>query len=193
MSQVCGFGINNADYFVSPKVNKKKTRCPFYRVWSDMMQRVYSDKLHYRQPAYIGCSIAPEWLYFMNFRSWMMFQNWKGNALDKDIIKPGNKIYGPETCCFVAQKINNLLTDSSVNRGRYPQGVIFRKKTGNFQSNCKVNGKKKSIGYFRTPEEASNAYLKFKSKLIESAATEQSDIRVADGLRRHAALLRAQI
>ena len=34
----------------------------------------------------------------------------EGYSLDKDILVKGNKIYSPETCCFVPQDVNILFT-----------------------------------------------------------------------------------
>lgn len=43
-------------------------------------------------------------------------------AIDKDIIGSG-RIYSPETCIFVPQRVNNFTTMRSVSRGNTPLGV----------------------------------------------------------------------
>ena len=39
----------------------------------------------------------------------------QGWQLDKDILLKGNKIYSPDTCCFVPQEINSIAVDSNNN------------------------------------------------------------------------------
>ena len=45
-------------------------------------------------------------------------------------------------------------------KSKYP-GACFNKQMKKWQTNTRVNGKKKFIGYFNTPEEASNAYISY--------------------------------
>lgn len=168
-----GVGINDADYITQPRISGKNLVCPYYRAWRDMIARSYSAKLQEKQQTYIGCSVSREWLTFSNFREWMQGQDWKGKELDKDILIPGNKIYGPNTCIFVSSQINTLLNDNSSIRGKYPQGVCWHKRDQQYNARCKVNGKKKWIGYFATITEAECAYLLFKSNLIKKTAYEE--------------------
>lgn len=170
---VQGVGVNDADYMVTTKLDGKKVLCPYYIRWQDMLQRCYSKKFHERQPTYVGCSVCEEWLIFSNFKSWMIKQNWKGNELDKDIKYTGNKIYSPDTCLFVTSKINKLLIDSAATRGEYPLGVTFCKASKKFRSRCSADFNLNYLGLFDTPEQASEAYVKFKVKLILSTAEQQ--------------------
>lgn len=186
-----GVGVNDADYVLNQTENGKTVLCPFYRRWMDMLTRCYSDNWHQKRPTYIGCSVCDEWLSFMNFKAWMIVQDWKGKQLDKDIIEPGNKLYSSDTCCFISQDINLLLTDSAAIRGKYPQGVYFNKTAGKFQAYIKISGIKKSLGYFHTSEEASVVYIDAKSSHILDIANEQSDLRVKSGLKMHSEILKA--
>jgi hypothetical protein len=167
---IYAIGINDADYMVSPIVNGKKAWCPFYATWSSMLSRSYSKKTHERLPTYLGCSVSSEWLLFSVFKEWMIKKDWKGKQLDKDILIPGNKVYGPNSCIFVSQAINSLLSDSAAIRGAHPQGVCFEKRRRKYQAGCKVNGNQKFLGYFETSNEAERTYLKFKAALISKAA-----------------------
>ena len=107
-SLVFGVGVNDSDYNVMIRKNKKQILCPFYRKWCDMLKRCYSLKWHKQNPTYIGCFVCPEWLYFSKFRLWMENQKWKGMELDKDLLVKGNRGYGPDTCCFIPKAINSL-------------------------------------------------------------------------------------
>ena len=154
-----------------------------------MLKRCYCDKYQANSKNYIGTTVCYEWLTFSNFRKWMEAEEWKGLELDKDIVKPGNKQYSPETCCFVPKAMNTLLTDSSAARGDHPQGVCFKKETNRYQAYCNYKGKKKYLGYHSTPEEASLAYRRYKANLVAEIAFEQADERIERGLMLHTDLI----
>ena len=179
-------GINDADYVVKPRINGKMVTCPFYRKWTDMLQRCYNPKFQAKCPTYVGCTVAEVWLTFSNFKAWMEKQDWEGKHLDKDLLDPGNKVYGPENCVFVSGHINTLLTDNAANRGAYPQGVNFDKPTGKYKAQCSVGGRSKHLGRFTTIAEAESTYLTFKSGIIAEAAHDQEAL---DNNRLHIALL----
>jgi hypothetical protein len=172
MGLLYGIAINDAEYIVQPK---NKPNCDFYKVWQGMLQRCYDPKLHKKRPNYIGCSVSSEWLLFSSFSSWMKTQDWKGKQLDKDILFQGNKIYSAETCIFVHGSLNSLLTNRSNFRGKYPIGVSFNKKSEKYHSQCRVNGKATSLGFFDTPLEAHEVYKKFKYEVIRKVAEKQAE------------------
>mgnify|MGYP003384158596 FL=1 len=169
-SSIHGVGINDAEYMVYSKINGKLVPCPFYRAWRGVIERSSSKEYKKRSPSYRDCTIVSEWTIFSNFRDWMETQDWKGKAIDKDILIPGNKEYGPASCLFVTSKLNNLLTNNSARRGDLPQGVYLDKGTSRYRAMCRDNGKKKSLGTFGSLDEAEYEYLIFKSRLIRNAA-----------------------
>jgi hypothetical protein len=177
---------------VKPVINGKKSTCPYYQSWVSMIKRCYSHKLHARFPTYKDCSVTKDWLNFSVFREWMKGQDWEGRQLDKDILIPENKEYGPNTCIFIGGAINSLLSDHAAKRGDFPQGVCFHKLTGKYRSYCKVNGKQKHLGLFTAIEPAEHAYLTFKSYLVRQIALEQEasgNPKLQTALVRHAELL----
>lgn len=186
---ICGIGINDADYHVHKTIGINGKRkivwvCPFYTIWHSMLVRCYDLKFQERNPTYQQCSCAPEWLLFSEFKAWMEQQDWQGNQLDKDLLVRGNKVYGPETCIFVSPKINGFLTERLALRGDYPIGVHFEKKRNRYKANCwsvELN-KNKSLGYYKTPEEAHKAWLAFKLEQAKILAAMQTDERVASAL-----------
>jgi hypothetical protein len=188
---VFGWGVNDADYVVCAKLpNNRRSFCPYYSAWVKMLERVFNTKSHARRPTYIGASVCDEWKYFMNFRAWMMAQDWRNKQLDKDIIVPGNKHYSPETCAFVDDRINSLLLDSAAVRGKYPIGVCYHKIKKKYRASMNVNGNQRHLGYFDTPEEASLVYRKEKSRHVRHIAlTQVDDPRVRTGLLKHAILI----
>jgi len=188
---VQGWGVNDADYVVYATLpNNRRSLCPYYSAWKKMLERVFDAKFHARYPTYIGTSVCDEWKYFMNFRSWMMAQDWRDKQLDKDIIVPGNKHYSPETCAFVDHRINSLLLDRAARRGKYPIGVSYDKIMKKYRAAMGMNGKKRKLGHFDTPEEASLVYRKEKSRHVRHIAlTQVDDPRVRAGLLKHAILI----
>jgi len=176
---VHGVGVNDANYQVSPFVDGKKIFCPFYATWMGMLDRCYSRAYQTRQPTYIGCTVVDEWLTFSNFRAWMVEQDWQGKQLDKDLLIPGNKIYGPNTCMFVTHAINSLLGDCKKSRGAYPIGVSWHKPSGLFTSSLSVFGVVKRK-YFHSSKLTAAAYLKMKAAHIRTIAnTEIEPLRSA--------------
>jgi len=180
---VCGVGINDLDRPVYWKENGKYVICPIYKIWKSMLVRCYDEKFHHRQ-TYQDCLVAPVWLRLSNFEKWISTQNWEGKELDKDILFPGNKIYGPDTCVFVTHDVNIFLIDSAGARGEHPIGVHFHKMTGRFQAACNNPfGKGPYIGLFDNPEDAHLAWKQKKHEYALMYAEQQTDPRVAEALR----------
>lgn len=184
---VYGFGINDSDYKTEQVINGKRHACLYYKTWSNMLKRCYSDKSKISSPTYIGCSVTDHWYSFADFRLWMEKQDWKGKCLDKDIIIPGNKVYSPEACVFVNRAINGLLTDHGSARGSLPQGVSQRRPDDTYTAKISIYGKRKIIGCFDSSSEASSAYNKAKAAHIREVAMTQPQ-RIKEGLLKHAVL-----
>lgn len=189
----CGVGINDADYAVveweTTDVNSKRKQklvwiCPFYQVWTNMINRCYSAKYQERYPTYKGCTVSEEWLTFSNFRAWMMTQDFEGNQLDKDLLFEGNKVYSAETCVFVTKIVNMFTTDSGATRGEWLIGVCWDKRAGKFKASCRnpFTKKQEHLGYFTCEQEAHKAWLRRKLELAKELAAEQAGPRVAEAL-----------
>lgn len=182
-----GFGINDVEGTVSHAVDGRRVVCPYYRVWHSMITRAYCPKFRARYPSYAGTTVCGEWLRFSNFQAWMKTQKWQGKQLDKDIVKPGNKCYSPETCCFVERSVNMLLTLRGAGRGSLPLGVSGHPQYETFKAQCHVPEEGQVyLGSFKTPGEAYAAYALKKASVLKEAASQQSDLRVANGLNSHA-------
>lgn len=187
---VHGVGLNDADYQIASYAiicgrRKQQWVCPIYIVWKGMLERCYSAKYQLRCPTYIGCSVVQEWHSFSAFRAWMLSQDHKGRQLDKDILVPGNRVYGPGTCVFVSPELNKLLNGYSAARGEWPIGVCLHKGTGKFQAMCcnPFNRKNEHLGLFTTPDAANDAWRVRKHEHACTYAELQSDPRVATALR----------
>lgn len=184
-----GIGINDSAYQVRlhSSISGKNVMlwiCPFYKVWSKMIERCYSARNLIRNPTYTGCKVATEWHSFMAFREWMIEQPWQGNQLDKDILVRGNKTYSQSTCVFVSGCVNSFFADMSSVCGEWPAGVYFHKASGLFLSRCHnpFTGNRESLGYFRCPYSAHEAWRKRKHEIACQHAKTQVDKRVSDAL-----------
>ena len=144
-----------------------------YTIWKSLIQRCYCEKYQEKYPSYKDVTITEDWKCFQNFAKWAE-DNYKENcALDKDILIKGNKLYSPETCCFVPHEINQLFVKSNSIRGKYPIGVF---KSGNvFLAKVKKKGKIISLGRFNTPEDAFDCYKFYKEAYIKEMAEEYKD------------------
>lgn len=168
MRKVRGWGFCDSKYPV--KVDGQLI--PSYTAWKNMLQRCYDPKSLDMYPTYIGCSIAPVWRGFSAFHYWYMENYRDGYALDKDILVPGNKTYGPETCRYVPQRINKLLTASNATRGDWPVGVYWHKASQRFKAQLNRNGHQKHLGCFDDPMEAFESYRMAKKAEIKRVALE---------------------
>lgn len=139
--------------------------------WKSMINRCYNKKAVSRRITYQNCHVCSEWLTFGNFKKWVEdpkngYQD--GYHLDKDILVKGNREYSPNTCCFVPNEINVLLTRRQNRRGKYPIGVSLVR--GFYVANVSINSRQIRIGSFRTPQEAFYAYKFAKEKHIKELA-----------------------
>ena len=145
-----------------------KEHFKIYVTWQSMLRRCYDAKYHLRQPTYKNCSVDEKWHNFQVFAEWYVNNYINDYHLDKDILFKGNKVYGPNTCCFVPQEINALFIKHQNARGKYPIGVI--KKGNKYEARVNKNGYRESQGLFDTSEEAFEAYKIAKEEYIKEVA-----------------------
>ena len=166
--RVCNIGfIGEGQYS-----NKEHHLC--YEHWRAMINRCCNDS------RYIDCEVCEEWLNFQNFAQWYELNYYEipGEimCLDKDILIKGNKIYSPETCCFVPNDINILFVTRKNNRGDCPIGIKSKKKNGKFEVACSIaknkNKERQYLGIYDSIEEAFNVYKEFKENYIKQIADE---------------------
>lgn len=161
-------GVGVCDIRAGIRSNGKHVRFKSYTCWADMINRCYNENVKSSNPAYLGCSVVDEWLTYSNFKKFHDENYIKEWQLDKDLLIEGNKVYSPETCVFIPQSLNKLFSDRAARRGNLPIGVSFHNKNRRYQAKCSVNGKRRHVGYYSTPDEASLAYQSFKKEHVIS-------------------------
>ena len=150
-----------------------------YKLWQNMLVRCYSDSSKKRRPTYEGCEVSD------NFKSYEYFYEWCRNQigfsnknwhLDKDLLIKGNKVYNEDSCVFIPNDINLLLTKREALRGEYLIGVSWYKRDMAFISRvCKNKGKSEYLGSFKTELEAFNAYRTAKESFVKEQADKWKD------------------
>ena len=140
------------------KENGKHTKV--YIVWKNMLTRCYDKKYQSIHPSYMNCYVSKEWHNFQTFAKWFDKHYTVGYALDKDLLVHGNKVYSPETCVFIPQKINNFLTNKHRSNTSGYTGVSWNKRHKKWVAQISSKGKYKHLGYFDDPKEAAEAYKK---------------------------------
>lgn len=183
-----GVGRNDADYNVYRLINGERYMCPFYSRWKGMLERCYG-KRYGHSSAYVDCKVDERWLSFMAFREWMQERPWKGNHLDKDLLRPGDKMYSPDTSVFIPAWLNNLLHDGHGSFRGLPTGVsIMRNKDRPYMVRIwTMEGRRAFLGSYATADDAHAAWKEAKSRVVLEAVdryrlTEQHDERVCDAL-----------
>ena len=171
-NKVFGWGIFDLDKSMYDNGIKE-----FYSLWVNMIRRCYDVKYKKIKTSYKNCQVCDDWKYFSNFLTWCndAKNNYhEGYQLDKDILFKDNKIYSPETCCFVPKQINILLINGKEKRKNKnndcPIGVTFYK--GMYYARLSKKGQVFKIGKFANQIDAFNAYKNERECYIKSIASE---------------------
>ena len=152
-----------------------------YKLWVNVLTRCYNENYKKTRPTYKDVAICEEWKYYLNFKEWFVenYYELKNERveLDKDILDKGNKIYSPEKCVFVPQRINSLFTNCKSRRGDLPLGVTKIAK-GNYLgyiSTVSINGKNTTRS-FKNIEDAFYDYKFRKEQEIKRLAEEYKGV-----------------
>lgn len=152
--------------------------------WQFMLNRCYLPKYKEQHPTYEDCVVCDYWHNFQNFAEWCSYQTGCGipnTNLDKDLLLKGNKVYGPDTCCFLPQEINKAITKQTLFKAGLPIGVTTRDDLGGkYMARLSLASsgrpkKEKYLGLFATPELAFGAYKQAKEEQIKFLANKFRD------------------
>lgn len=163
-----------------------------YKMWANVLSRCVP-KYWIEYPSYNGATCSD------NFKSYTFFYEWCQNQvgfkkkdeeskswhLDKDLLVKGNRVYSEDTCIFLPQRLNKLLTKRGLDRGKCHLGVCKQKNIDKFMASCSDGDSQKYLGSYKTMYEAFQAYKTFKEALIKEVANEykhQLDPRAYEAL-----------
>jgi len=153
-------------YSIGKYVTKiKSIKQKNYQTWVGMLQRGYSQEYKDKFSTYQDVRVCEEWHNFQNFAKWYEENYVEGFVLDKDILFKGNKIYSPETCCFVPQEINSIFIKSKNN---LTMGIT--KRVNKFIIRIGKYNTIVYLGTYNTFEEAFVILKKEKEKYIKEVA-----------------------
>lgn len=103
--------ICNIGYYTVNRKDENGNLKQSFKIWEGMIARCYSK---YVRDNYKNCKVCEEWLCYDNFEKWYD-ENYYSLpnevvSLDKDLLQCDNniKIYSPNTCIFVPQRLNSL-------------------------------------------------------------------------------------
>lgn len=143
-----------------------------YQTWFGMMRRCYSNELKKVRPTYSNCYACKDWYNFQNFAEWYHQNYYEINnekiCLDKDALFKGNKLYSPDTCVLVPERINTFYTKRDNDRGKYLIGVS--KDHNKYKAYCNNPFGKRVVMEFDTEIEAFMFYKKTKERFAEKLA-----------------------
>ena len=175
LPSVYGVGILGTKY--QAKINGVITK--EYKLWTSMLVRCYSDALKKRYPTYESCEVSDKFKSYEYFYEWcnkqigFSNQSWQ---LDKDLLIKGNKVYSEDSCVFIPQEVNTLLTKRTTSRGEHLIGVYWSKTANAFVAQVsKSAGKREHLGLFNTELEAFNAYKQAKESFVKEQAEKWKD------------------
>lgn len=140
-----------------------------YSLWNSILDRCYGNN---KLDCYKNVTVCKEWHNFQVFAEWFEAnynpELMKGWHLDKDLFSKKDKIYSPNTCCFLPLQINCAITNKHTAKD-LPKGVIFYKGAFVVQIGSKY------LGRYKTVEEAEKVHKKHRKEQIILLANEWQD------------------
>lgn len=155
--------------------NRRNSR-DTYLVWVAMLQRCYVDLKGKQKPYYGIATVCDEWLNFQNFAEW--YENHYYDIpnerlhIDKDIKIKNNKIYSPETCILIPQKINEIFRENN----RKTTDADLPATIKRCDNGYKVRFRKENLGTYDTVDKCLNKYNEKKAIYIRELVEEYGNL-----------------
>lgn len=136
-------------------------------IYKNMKTRCYNENTDvYKKYGALGITVCDEWLQNYNdFKNWSI---WNGYSEELSLDRIDNKgNYSPDNCRWIYIKDQAKNKEVYFNNKLGIRGVSFDKKIGKYVAQIQFEKKKIHIGYFNTPQEASEAYEHKRNKLFD--------------------------
>ena len=140
--------------------------------------------------SYLDCTLDSRWYKLSAFKEWIeQWDDFENKEVDKDILIPGNKIYGPDTCLMVRPIVNAWFKPNVVKRGDLPRGVSWNtgwkkgKSPNPYRAQITpIGGKRIGLGVYATIEEASSVFEKERKEQIKVLIETETDLKVKNAM-----------
>ena len=162
------------------KINDKIVKDPAYFAWVAIHRR--AGDFAGERPTYIDVEVDETWWNYQNFAKWYHKNIYKIEGehvcIDKDILYPGNNVYGPDTCIIIPDRFNQIFKKElfeTLKNGLKPRSDT-NKEVYRVQYKEKVDGLyEKFSEKFYNHDEAFEFYKEKKLKLIRDLAEDYRD------------------
>lgn len=151
----------NGNWAITIPSSGMRIKTQVYQTYAHMVDRTKAgSKVQAKKGNYVGCTNGFEG--FQAFADWATKQigyGVPGYQLDKDLLVKGNKVYSPETCCFLPREINMaIIRDHSGKKSGLPIGVFCNGKNG-LAAKINIHGKAVFLSSTPTSTEEDIAHL----------------------------------
>ena len=168
------------------------TQTRTWRTWSGIIRRTdMRDPKWVSQPGkayYKDCTLDPRWFKLSVFKEWIeQWDDYENKEIDKDLLIPGNKIYGPDTCMMVRPIVNAWFKPTV--KGELPRGVClntnWKRKQSPYPYKAQISpigGKRTNLGSYATIEEAVAVFESARREQIKVLIDTETDPKVKNAL-----------
>jgi len=165
-----------------------------WRTWEGIIRRTDKRDLKWlAQPGkerYAECTLDLRWYKLSAFKEWIeQWDDFGNKQVDKDLLIPGNKIYGPDTCLMVRPVVNSWFKVKKTRGGDLPRGVSLNtawkkgKSPNPYRAQITpIGGKRTHLGSYATVEEASAVFEKARKEQIKVLIETETDLKVKNAM-----------
>lgn len=137
-------------------------------IYNNMRSRgKFGGKYQGTMKAYMGVSVHPDFQDFQMFCEWATLQcGYDCNyQLDKDLLVPGNRQYGPDVCCFLPACINTAIIQPKCGKKTW----CSKGRVG-YTLTMQVNNSDLRLKGFESEDDVHSAYRAIRERYVKALA-----------------------